>query len=269
MTRTLEELGERLFVGRTAEVYAWSDTEVIKLYQPWVSEDTARQERASTQAALDLGISVPEVGDIVSVDGRPGLVLEHIRGVTMMSRIESDVSRAGCFARQLAEIHVAISSVVADSRLPEQSAVLHTKIARCESLTEPGRQKALASLTQMPRGNRLCHGDFHPGNVILSGDGPVVIDWIDASRGNPVADLARSSILFMGHIAITPCSSAVRCAMELFHSTYRDIYMRRTNIDRGEYATWLPIVATARLSEGIPEFRDWLIEQAQAGVAGR
>ena len=41
MSRTLDELGERLFVGRTAEVYAWSDTEVIKLYQPWVSEDTA------------------------------------------------------------------------------------------------------------------------------------------------------------------------------------------------------------------------------------
>jgi hypothetical protein len=57
--------------------------------------------------------------------------------------------------------------------------------------------------------------------------------------------------------------------MELFHSTYRDIYMRRTNIDRDEYAMWLPIVAAARLSEGIPEFRDWLIEQAQAGVAGR
>ena len=269
MSRTLDELGERLFVGRTAEVYAWSDTEVVKLYQPWVSEDTARQERASTQAALDLGISVPEVGDIVSVDGRPGLVLEHIRGVTMMSRIESDVSRAGCFARQLAEIHVAISSVVADSRLPEQSAVLHTKIARCESLTEPGRQKALASLTQMPRGNRLCHGDFHPGNVILSGDGPVVIDWIDASRGNPVADVARSSILFMGHIAIAPCSSAVRCAMELFHSTYLDICMQAMNVNRDEYAMWLPIVAAARLSEGIPEFRDWLIEQAQAGVAGR
>ncbi len=262
MTRTLGELGERLFAGRTAEVYAWSDTEVIKLYQPWVSEGTAQQERASTQAAMDLGISVAEVGDIVSVDGRTGLILERVWGVSMMSRIESDVGRAGCFARQLAEIHVAISSVVADARLPEQSVVLHTKIARCESLTEPGRQKALASLTQMPRGNRLCHGDFHPGNVILSGDRPVVIDWVDACGGNPVADLARSSVLFMGHVAITPRSSDARCAMELFHSTYLDICVQEMNVDRDEYAMWLPIVAAARLSEGIPEFREWLMEQA-------
>ena len=269
MTRTLEELGERLFAGRTAEVYAWSDTEVIKLYRPWVSRDTAERERASTQAALDMGISVPEVGDIVSVDGRPGLIFDRIRGVTMMSKIDSDTAQVESFARQLAEIHVAISSVVADERLPEQSVVLQTKIARCELLTESARHKALASLAQMPRGERLCHGDFHPGNVIVSGDRPVVIDWIDASRGNPAADLARSSILFMGHIAITPCSSAVRCAMELFHSTYLEICLQEMNVDRGEYAMWLPIVAAARLVEGIPEFRDWLMEQAQAGVAGR
>ncbi len=261
MTRTLEELGERLFAGRTSEVYAWSDTEVIKLYQPGVSGETAERERASTEAALDMGISVPEVGDIVNVDGRLGLVFERIRGVTMMSQIESDVSRANYFARQLAEIHVAISSVIVGERLPEQSGVLQTKIARCESLTESTRQMMLASLAQMPRGDRLCHGDFHPGNVILSSDRPVVIDWVDASRGNPVADLARSSILFMGHIAITPCSSAVRCAMELFHSTYLDICVQKMNVDRDEYAMWLPTIAAARLDDGIPEFRDWLMEQ--------
>lgn len=263
MTRTLDGLGERLFAGRTAEVYAWSDTEVVKLYQPWVAKATAERERASTQAALDMGISVPEVGDIVSVDGRPGLILERIRGASMMSQIEFDIARAGSLARQLAEIHVAITSVVADERFPEQSGLLQARIARCESLTESARRMMLASLAQMPRADRLCHGDFHPGNIILSGDRLFVIDWIDASRGNPAADVARSSILFMGHIAITPCSSAVRFTMELFHSTYLDICMQRMNVDRDEYEMWLPIIAAARLDEGIPEFRDWLMEQVR------
>jgi len=268
MTRTRDGLGERLFAGRTAEVYAWSDTEVVKLYQPWVARVTAERERVSTQAALDMGISVPEVGDIVSVEGRSGLVLERITGPTMMNQIESDVARAGSFARQLAEIHVAITSVVADERFPEQSGLLQDKIARCEALTASERQAIQASLAQMPCADRLCHGDFHPGNVILSGNRHVVIDWIDASRGHPAADLARSSILFMGHIAITPFSSAVRGAMELFHSTYLDICVREMDVDRDEYEMWLPIIAAARLDEGIPEFRDWLMEQARAGVAG-
>lgn len=50
--------------------------------------------------------------------------------------------------------------------------------------------------------------------------------------------------------------------MELFHTTYLDICMRRMNMDWGEYAMWLPVIAAARLSEGIPEFQDWLTEQA-------
>lgn len=266
MTRTLDELGEPLFAGRTAEVYAWSDTEVIKLYQPWVSQETAERERASTHAALSMGISVPEVGEIVNVGERSGLILERIRGTTMMRQIESDISRAGSFARQLAEIHAAVSSVTADERLPEQSRVLQTKIAHCKCLSASERRAMLALLVQMPRGDRLCHGDFHPGNVILSDDLPVIIDWTDASRGNPAADLARSSILFTGHIsaaAATGDLSEERRAMELFHTTYLDICVQKMNVDREEYAMWLPIVAAARLSEGIPEFQDWLMEQVR------
>lgn len=169
MTRTLDELGEPLFAGRTAEVYAWSDTEVIKLYQPWVSQETAERERASTHAALSMGISVPEVGEIVNVGERSGLILERIRGTTMMRQIESDISRAGSFARQLAEIHAAAT------------------------------------------------GDL----------------------------------------------SEERRAMELFHTTYLDICVQKMNVDREEYAMWLPIVAAVRLSEGIPEFQDWLMEQVR------
>ena len=33
-------------------------------------------------------------------------------------------------------------------------------------------------------------GDLHPANVILSPDGPVVIDWTNARRGGGEADLA-------------------------------------------------------------------------------
>jgi aminoglycoside phosphotransferase (APT) family kinase protein len=35
---------------------------------------------------------------------------------------------------------------------------------------------------------RLLHMDFHPGNVILSPDGPVVIDWGIARAGEPILE---------------------------------------------------------------------------------
>ncbi len=43
----------------------------------------------------------------------------------------------------------------------------------------------------------LCHGDLHPSNVILTDDGPMIVDWFDACRGEPVAEVARTSLLLL------------------------------------------------------------------------
>lgn len=41
----------------------------------------------------------------------------------------------------------------------------------------------------------LLHLDLHPGNVILSPDGPVVIDWTNARSGDPPLDVALLWVL--------------------------------------------------------------------------
>lgn len=41
----------------------------------------------------------------------------------------------------------------------------------------------------------LLHMDFHPGNVILSPRGPVVIDWAIARAGEPALDVAMTWVL--------------------------------------------------------------------------
>ena len=261
----LEVLGERLFAGRTADIYRWSDTEVIKLYQPWVSREAVERERCNTQVASDMGLPTPSVGGIVSLAGRAGLILERIQGITMMSQIENDRSCVTSSARQLAELHVSLNSITADIRLPAQHAALHDKIACCKPLTSSERAVVLASLSRMPAGDHLCHGDFHPGNVILAQERFFIIDWIDASRGNPAADLARSSVLFLGHIANSPLSSEERRLMELFHQTYLDAYWQGMNVNRDEYAMWLPIIAAARLGDGIGGLEDWLAAQVCKG----
>ncbi|TMA37195.1 MAG: aminoglycoside phosphotransferase family protein, partial [Deltaproteobacteria bacterium] len=43
-------------------------------------------------------------------------------------------------------------------------------------------------LETLPDGDQLCHGDMHPGNIMLSRRGPMVIDWTNARRGHPAAD---------------------------------------------------------------------------------
>jgi aminoglycoside phosphotransferase (APT) family kinase protein len=40
------------------------------------------------------------------------------------------------------------------------------------------------------------HRDLHPLNVLITARGPVVIDWANASRGDPAFDVADTWVLF-------------------------------------------------------------------------
>lgn len=112
-------------------------------------------------------------------------------------------------------------------------------------------------------GTAICHGDFHPGNVLASPQGETVIDWIDATRGNALADVARASILALGAVATTQTSGVEKLFVRLFHTIYLRRYFVLSPGGREEYGRWLPIVAAARLSENIPELEQWLLAQAQ------
>jgi len=52
-------------------------------------------------------------------------------------------------------------------------------------------------------GDRLLHLDLHPLNVIMSPQGPVVIDWPNARCGDPMADVAVTyALVACGHIPL-------------------------------------------------------------------
>jgi Phosphotransferase enzyme family len=55
--------------------------------------------------------------------------------------------------------------------------------------------RILALIERLRPGDGLCHGDVHPDNVIMTADGPRLIDWIGAVRAPAAFDLAISHIL--------------------------------------------------------------------------
>lgn len=66
---TREVLGR----GRTAEVFAWGDNWVLKLFYPGEGvERAAAQEYQNSRWAFQCGLPVPMVEGLVSISGRPG-----------------------------------------------------------------------------------------------------------------------------------------------------------------------------------------------------
>ena len=57
------------------------------------------------------------------------------------------------------------------------------------------RECALKLLSEIPDGNAPCHLDYHFLNILYADGEYTVIDWINAHKGNPVLDYARSYVI--------------------------------------------------------------------------
>ena len=106
--------------------------------------------------------------------------------------------------RLLADVQLALFELVPPVTLPRQRDRLISKIRWSAATVDPSLAHALDLLPEPTARPRLCHGDLHPSNVILGHDGPMIVDWFDASRGDRLADVARSSVTLLGDGASAP-----------------------------------------------------------------
>jgi Ser/Thr protein kinase RdoA (MazF antagonist) len=141
-----------------------------------------------------------------------------------------------------ARIHAHLASQFGSLKLR-----LATNFAQTNLLDEARKGALLTRLADMPEGDRLCHGDFHPINVLGEVSPLLVIDWPDACRGDPAADVCRSYLLLKLHA-------------EGIADPYLDTYCRINNEAPQNFLDWLPYVAAARLAEDVPGERDRLLE---------
>jgi uncharacterized protein (TIGR02172 family) len=260
----MPELGPQIARGRTAEVFAWDDGWVIKLFHPWVSYEAVSFEANLASIAHAAGLPTPAVGELFKINDRVGLAMERVNGISMLQAIKQQPWKVRAYARMLAELHVEMHTRLADG-MPLQRERLITKIKNAKPLPEEIRPFLLDALDRLPDGFKLCHGDFHPDNIMLTEKGPVIIDWIDASAGSPAADVARSVILMGG--GALPTGSVLSWLLQAFQGMYLRTYLKHYFQLRPELEAqlndWIPIIAAARLSEGITEDESRLLQLAR------
>ena len=257
-------LGQPIAHGRTADVYAWKDGYILKRFHPWFDLENIKYEADINRAVYDSGLSVPAVGDVIQVDGCNALIYERIDGPTMFEAVQEKPWRIFAYGKRLGNLHAQIHAYELKPDVPSLYKQLRNKMRHARVLPAHLQSTLLSLLEELPQGNRICHGDFHPGNVMLTTKGDIAIDWIDVTVGNPLADVARTAIISLGAAASDQIPNPLMKGFaRLFHAIYLRRYFRLRPGGEHEYCRWLPIVAAARLSENIPELEEWLVAQAQ------
>jgi aminoglycoside phosphotransferase (APT) family kinase protein len=146
--------------GRDTEIVDLGDGLVLR--RPMVPRSMAR-EAAVMRWAHDRGYPCPTAHEVVD----DGLIMDRIVGVSMLDELVRRPNHLRRHATLLADLHGWLH------RLPAPP-----------ELEQP-----------FGPGTSLLHGDLHPGNVLLTADGPLVIDWTNASAGPAGADVAVTWLL--------------------------------------------------------------------------
>ena len=179
--------------GFFGTVYRLDNDTIVKLYNSPDSDSIRmiENERKMARTAFIKGIPTAISYDTVRCGNHYGSVFELLEAKTMNEILVADLSRADELVREYAEFVKLVHNTAMDagalpSAVDAYAGYLET-VRKYISDECYDRIKAL--FEKMPEDHHVVHGDFHMKNIMLTKEGPMLIDMDTLNEGNPVFDL--------------------------------------------------------------------------------
>jgi hypothetical protein len=257
--------------GLTADVYAWEGGRVLKLFHSDFPREWVAYEAKLSGLAFGAGLAAPATDGLLDLDGKTGILYERIDGLSMLQLVSAQPWLIFRLARQFVEMQLTMHHTLGTG-FPSQREHLERDIRSAPKLDATAKDRLIELLHDLPDGEVICHGDYHPDNLILSPRGPVVIDWMNAVRGNPLADVARTSLMFSSPFLPPGIKGIQKRLISLGRSTLHKYYLRQylkhELVSWQQIEAWMPVIAAARLGERIPGEETWLLEIISRALSG-
>jgi len=179
--------------GRTSEIFILSSKKILKLYRTQYSiQDIEREYEKTITIKKQTKLLIPKIHSIEKYGTRYGIVAERINNSTsMLSNISKNPLNLLPVIKRTVAIHNKIHKYK-NIAIPNSDAYISSIIKNSKRFSIQEKDKILKILIKF-KGNTLCHGDMHPGNLIDTKNGIYTIDWEQAFLGNPALDIAISS----------------------------------------------------------------------------
>lgn len=248
------QLGAPIAVGSRSTIHEWGTDAVAKVPLPSTPDGWIESEARFTSIVRRSGAPVPELLGLEMVGGRVVSLYERIRGRSMWAHMVERPDRVPALAESLAALQVRLFTLEAPLDLPRQIDRITCKIRVAAALLDDALLAALSAVPTIDE-HRLCHGDFHPGNVIMGTQGPTIVDWFDVARGTSSADVARSLLLMEGDRTGTEAPQhlpgATPTLLAQLGAAYRSAIDELMSPDPDVVEHWMAIAAVTRLAEGV------------------
>jgi len=179
--------GPLVGAGRTADIYALGPDRVLRRYR---TRHGAEREAELMIYLARAGFPVPKVYDASGGD----LIMERLPGRDMLADLARRPWLVTRHAATLARLHDRLHTIPAPPTLP----------------------------CRFGQGDRVVHLDLHPGNIMLTPAGPVVIDWNGSAAGDPAEDVAMAWVIIASS-EVDALPVPVRIAL----SVLRSVLLRR------------------------------------------
>lgn len=223
------------------------DNKVYKSFEENYNIGDILNEALNQARVYDVGLNIPRLLGVSTVDNRWAIIMEYIEGQTIEQLINTNPNKIDYYLNKFVDIQIDMQT----KRCPLLSKhrdKMNRKIATT-SLSSTLRYDLHNRIEAMPHNIDLCHGDYSLSNVLINNNGEAyILDWSHATQGNKEADCARSFLLFLLE------------NQNGYAKKYIDLYCEKIECDHMEILKWLPILAASQSVKSIVGQHDLLNE---------
>lgn len=184
----MKEIGELIAKGNTAEVFEYENGKVCKLFNTGYPKEYVELEYSNAKVLCEKGLPVPKVYELVEKDGRFGIIYERIQGDAFFQLFLTKPEEA--FAKFI-QTQKDFFDKISEELISYKDIMLESM--RRADYENP---ELFEKIQALPDGEVICHGDYHPYNIMLKADETVVvIDFMNVCRGKWEYDVARTYVI--------------------------------------------------------------------------